>query len=111
VLTVVVFSIVGVIIALLTGVVAYIWRKRTLRWWRVFGGITLVLLPIYSFFGISFAAELTSRTHVLHSLPPESDITYFEAALISIIFFGSFWSFGALCGIMVHSLIERPLRF
>lgn len=101
---------VGVVIVMIAGVVAYVWRKRTIRWCRVFGGIMLVLLPVYFFIAVSIASSLTSRTNVLHSLPPQSDITYFEAGLFLSVFLGPFWSFGALCGYMLRSFIERPLR-
>jgi hypothetical protein len=95
---------------MIAGVVAYVWRKRTIRWWRVFGGIMLVLLPAYLFIAVSVASSLTSRTSVLHSLPPQSDVTYFEAGLFLTLFLGPFWSFGALCGYMLRSIMERPLR-
>jgi NADH:ubiquinone oxidoreductase subunit 6 (subunit J) len=106
----VLYYVVGVIIALLAGVIGYVWRKRTVRWWRVFGGIMLVLLPVYLFMAITVASSITSRAHVLHSLPPQSDITHFEAALLLSLFLGPFWSFGALCGYMLRSLTERPLQ-
>ncbi|MBA4046269.1 MAG: hypothetical protein C0471_17910 [Erythrobacter sp.] len=99
----------GLILIVPAALVGYFWRKKTQRWWRVFGGIFLVFLPIYVFMAITTASSVVSRSHVLHSLPPQSDITYFEAGLFLTFVWGPFWSFGALCGYMLRSLMDRPL--
>ncbi|RNJ63234.1 MAG: hypothetical protein EDM03_02075 [Porphyrobacter sp. IPPAS B-1204] len=74
----------------------------------------LILAPLYSLIAFSIAAEMTSIVHPLNLLSPAlstSDLeAYLELACIVALLFTPFWSFGALCGYMLRSIMERPLH-
>jgi hypothetical protein len=102
---------IGFVLTLIAGLASYAWRKRTTRWWRVFGGIFLILMPVYLLIAFAVVAAVPGAVSILNSRSPVSDVTYFEAAWILTLFWAQFWSFGALCGYMLHLFVERPPRF
>jgi hypothetical protein len=103
------FYVIGGVVILPAAVVGYIWRQKTQRWWRLFGGIFLVLLPIYLFMLVTVASNLISRPHVLHSRPPDSDLTYLEGVMVLTLLWGPGWAVGVLCGYGLRAFIENRL--
>lgn len=93
---------------------AYLWRKRTIERRRRLGGIALILAPLYSLIAFAIAAEMTRIVHPLNPLSPALNTSnlepYLELACIVALLFTPFWLFGALCGYMLRSIMERPLR-
>jgi hypothetical protein len=96
---------------LVAGLASYLWRKRAIGRSRRIGGIILILAPVFLQAVFATVAALPGIVQALNSLSPVSDITYFEAAWLFSLFWAPFWSFGALCGFMLRSIIERPLRW
>ena len=105
------FYAISLVVIVPAALVGYIWRKKTQRWWQVFGGIFLVLLPIYVFMAITTASNIVSRTNLLHSRPPESDLTYFEGAIMLTLLWGPSWAVGLLGGFGLRAFMEsKPSR-
>lgn len=108
------FFAVGFSLMLIASRVAFVWRKRMIARRRRLGGVIVILAPLFSFIAFTIAAAILNIVHPLSLRSPEvntSDIeTYLELASMLALFFTPFWSFGALCGYMLRSLIDRPLR-
>jgi hypothetical protein len=108
------FFVVGFSLMLIASRVTYVWRKRTIARRRRLGGVMLILAPLYSFIAFTIAAGMSNIVYPLNLLPPAVNTgnleTYLELACMVALLFTPFWSFGALCGYMLRSLIDRPLR-
>lgn len=104
------FVITGFGLMLIAGIVAYAWRQRAMGRRRLLGGIMLILAPICVQMVLAIVASLPGVVPWMNAMSPLSDITFFEAAWFFTFFWTPFWSFGALCGYMLRSVMERPLR-
>lgn len=108
------FFVVGFSLMPIASHVTYVWRKRTITRRRRLGGVMLIVAPLYSLIAFAIAARLTNMVHPLNFLSPAlttSNLeTYLELACLVALLFTPFWSFGALCGYMLRSVMERPLR-
>lgn len=98
--------------ALIPGALAgFIWHKRTDEWWRQFGAVMLVLLPVYIILGLGLWQNAVGRDHFMWESPAGEYFSSFDIAFILTFTCAPGWSLGVLCGYMFRSIRQRPLRF